>query len=75
MCAFFPPEPGTQPCDGGAQCPGRGFSDMPGPADWSHEGIDYAVSHGLFVGTFVSPTLRKMAASKLYSKMTGMPSR
>ena len=24
---------------------------MPGPRDWSHEGIDYAVSHGLFVGT------------------------
>ena len=26
-------------------------------------------------GIFVSPTLRKMAASKLYSRMTGMPSR
>ena len=42
---FFSAGAGAQPCDGGAQCPGRGFSDMPGPRDWSHEGIDYAVSH------------------------------
>ena len=26
-------------------------------------------------GIFVSPTLRKMAASKLYKRITGMPSR
>ena len=78
MCAFFPPEPGTQPCDGGAQCSGRGFSDMPGPRDWSHEGIDYAVSHGLFVGTSdttFSPTgamTRSMLVSVLW-RMEGEP--
>ncbi len=72
------PQPGTQPCDGGAQCPGRGFSDMPGPADWSHEGIDYAVSHGLFVGTSdttFSPTgamTRAMLVSVLW-RMEGEP--
>lgn len=75
---FFTPQPGTQPCDGGAQCPGRGFSDMPGPADWSHEGIDYAVAHGLFVGTSdttFSPTgamTRAMLVSVLW-RMEGEP--
>ncbi len=75
---FFPPQPGTQPCDGGAQCPGRGFIDMPGPRDWSHEGIDYAVSHGLFVGTSnttFSPTgemTRAMLVSVLW-RMEGEP--
>lgn len=72
------PQPGTQPCDGGVQCPGRGFSDMPGPADWSHEGIDYAVAHGLFVGTSdttFSPTgamTRAMLVSVLW-RMEGEP--
>lgn len=72
------PQPGTQPCDGGAQCPGRGFSDMPGPGDWSHEGIDYAVAHGLFVGTSdttFSPTgamTRAMLVSVLW-RMEGEP--
>lgn len=72
------PQPGTQPCDGGAQCPGRGFIDMPGPGDWSHEGIDYAVAHGLFVGTSdttFSPTgamTRAMLVSVLW-RMEGEP--
>ena len=72
------PQPGTQPCDGGAQCPGRGFSDMPGPADWSHEGIDHAVSHGLFVGTSdttfspASAMTRAMLVSVLW-RMEGEP--
>ncbi len=38
-------------CDGGASCPGRGFTDMPAPGNWAHGGIDFAVSHGLFAGT------------------------
>ena len=72
------PQPGAQPCDGGAQCPGRGFSDMPGPAEWSHEGIDYAVSHGLFVGTSdttfspASAMTRAMLVSVLW-RMEGEP--
>lgn len=51
---------------------------MPGPADWSHEGIDYAVSHGLFVGTSdttFSPTgamTRAMLVSVLW-RMEGEP--
>ena len=51
---------------------------MPGPRDWSHEGIDYAVSHGLFVGTSdttFSPTgamTRAMLVSVLW-RMEGEP--
>lgn len=51
---------------------------MPGPRDWSHEGIDYAVSHGLFVGTSdttFSPTgamTRSMLVSVLW-RMEGEP--
>ena len=37
-------------CDGGAQCPGRNFSDMPDPSWWSHAGLDYCVEHGILSG-------------------------
>ena len=37
-------------CDGGKDCPGRRFTDMPAPDNWAHEGIDFALSHGLFEG-------------------------
>ena len=37
-------------CDGGAQCPGRNFSDMPAPSYWSHAGLDYCVEHGILSG-------------------------
>lgn len=39
------------PCAGGGTCPSKAFIDVPGPKDWAHEGIDYAVSNGLFNGT------------------------
>ena len=38
-------------CDGGESCPSRRFTDVPGPDNWAHAGIDYAVSRGLFGGT------------------------
>lgn len=37
-------------CDGGKDCPGKQFTDMPPADNWAHEGIDYAISHGLFNG-------------------------
>lgn len=37
-------------CDGGKDCPGRNFTDMPPANHWAHEGIDFALSHGLFEG-------------------------
>ncbi|MBQ3356873.1 MAG: S-layer homology domain-containing protein [Oscillospiraceae bacterium] len=37
-------------CDGGADCPGKIFTDMPPATHWAHEGIDFALSHGLFEG-------------------------
>lgn len=37
-------------CDGGLMCPGFQFVDMPSASDWSHAGIDFALSNGLFQG-------------------------
>lgn len=40
----------SKPCDGGAACPGKRFTDMPSAGNWAHAGIDYAVANGLFSG-------------------------
>lgn len=40
----------TKKCDGGKDCPGRNFTDMPPANHWAHEGIDFALTHGLFEG-------------------------
>ena len=37
-------------CDGGKDCPGKKFTDMPPADNWAHEGIDFAISQGLFEG-------------------------
>lgn len=60
-------------CDGGAQCPGRNFSDMPAPSWWSHAGLDYCVEHGILSGVGdgkISPsglTTRAQFVQMLYS--------
>ena len=46
----IPPTGGSTVCPGG---PSYGFRDVAGPADWSHEGIDYCVRRSLMVGTGV----------------------
>ena len=38
------------PCNGGENCPGAKFTDMPEAQNWSHTGVDYALNHGLFNG-------------------------
>ncbi len=50
--ALIPPvaEEEDVPCDGGENCPAKSFTDIPGPGDWAHAGIDYAVENGLFNG-------------------------
>lgn len=48
-----PDKPEETPCDGGAGCVSRKFSDVDA-GQWYHPYIDYAVSHNLFGGT--SPT-------------------
>ena len=40
----------SKPCDGGAGCPSKQFTDVPGPSNWAHVGIDYAVKNQLFAG-------------------------
>ena len=60
-------------CDGGAQCPGRNFSDMPDPSWWSHAGLDYCVQRGILSGVGggrISPsglTTRAQFVQMLYS--------
>ena len=44
------PKTGETPCDGGANCPGRRFTDMPAAGHWAHAGIDFALKQGLFNG-------------------------
>ena len=50
---IIPPTGGSGVCPGGPSCPSYGFSDVAGPSDWSHEGIDYCVRRSLMVGTGV----------------------
>ena len=50
---IIPPTGGSTACPGGPSCPSYGFRDVAGPADWSHEGIDYCVRRSLMVGTGV----------------------
>ena len=65
-------------CNGGANCPGRCFTDMPKVNNWAHAGIDYAVENGLFSGmsetTFEPNTAmtRAMLVRVLWL-MTGSP--
>ncbi len=40
-----------RPCDGGDDCPSKRFTDVAGPRDWTHAGIDFVVDRGLFNGT------------------------
>ena len=50
---IIPATGGSGVCPGGPSCPSYGFSDVAGPSDWSHEGIDYCVRRSLMVGTGV----------------------
>lgn len=65
-------------CPGGPTCPGYAFRDMPVPADWSHEGLDYCIYRGYIAGTSastVAPTgvcTRAQLVSILY-RMQGEP--
>lgn len=38
-------------CDGGEDCPGARFRDMPRAGSWSHPGVDFALRNNLFNGT------------------------
>ena len=48
---IIPATGGSSVCPGSPSCPSYGFSDVAGPNDWSHEGIDYCVRRSLMVGT------------------------
>ena len=49
--AFAPlPDDRPKPCDGGTDCPSRGFTDLGGVGIWYHEAVDYVLRNGLMGG-------------------------
>ena len=61
---IIPATGGSTVCPGGPSCPSYGFRNVAGPADWSHEGIDYCVRRSLMVGTGVGTFSPDMACSR-----------
>ena len=39
------------PCDGGENCPGNMFTDMPAKGNWAHDAIDWAIVNKITAGT------------------------
>ncbi len=39
-----------KPCDGGADCPSRSFTDLRSVGTWYHEAVDYVLRNGLMGG-------------------------
>lgn len=50
VSARFVPLAGEASCDGGADCPSRGFTDLGGAGTWYHEAVDYVLRNGLMGG-------------------------
>lgn len=49
--AFAPlPDDTETPCDGGAGCPSRSFTDLGTVGMWYHEAVDYVLQNGLMNG-------------------------
>ncbi|MEY8317927.1 S-layer homology domain-containing protein [Oscillospiraceae bacterium 50-58] len=44
------PDDTQKPCDGGENCPSRGFTDLGGVGMWYHEAVDYVLRNGLMNG-------------------------
>lgn len=65
-------------CGGGDSCPGGAFVDYPLSSDWAHNGIDFCISNGLFLGesdTKFAPNrtmTRAMLVTVLY-RLEGTP--
>ena len=49
--SFVPlPDDTQKPCDGGADCPSHGFTDLGTVGTWYHEAVDYVVEAGVMQG-------------------------
>ena len=44
------PDDTQKPCDNGADCPSRGFTDLGTVGTWYHEAVDYVLRNGLMGG-------------------------
>ena len=51
LSSELPPDFFNEDCDGGADCPGRIFSDMPSAGHWAHLPIDWALTRHITAGT------------------------
>ena len=73
------PEDTQNVCDGGADCPSHGFTDLGGAEAWYHEAVDFVLRNGLMSGytsTLFGPDenlSRAQLAQILYNK-EGKPS-
>ena len=70
---------GQTACEGGEDCPGSAFADMPAQDNWAHEGIDFLLCNGIMNGvsaTSIAPDTvmnRAMLVTLLW-RMSGCPS-
>ncbi len=77
--AFAPlPEDAEQPCDGGADCPSHGFTDLGTEGTWYHEAVDYVLRNGLMSGygdgTFgPDDNLSRAMLAQILHNMEGRP--
>jgi len=74
----FLPEDVKQPCDGGADCPSHGFTDLGTVGTWYHGAVDYALRKGLMSGygdgTFgPDDNLSRAMLAKILHNMKGRP--
>lgn len=81
MFVFALPVQAAPECNGGSECPSNGYSDVPGPSNWAHTGIDFCIDAG-YMGSTSTKTLtfepktlvsRAMVASIMY-RIAGAPS-
>ncbi len=80
VMAVFAPLPGDKqkPCDGGADCPSRGFTDLGSVGTWYHEAVDYVLRSSLMGGygngTFgPSNNLSRAQFAQILFNMEGRP--
>ena len=80
VMAVFAPLPGDKqkPCDGGADCPSRRFTDLGSVGTWYHEAVDYVLRSSLMGGygngTFgPSNNLSRAQFAQILFNMEGRP--
>lgn len=77
--AFAPlPDDTETPCDGGAGCPSRSFTDLGTVGMWYHEAVDYVLQNGLmngYSGSLFGPddNLSRAQLAQILFRIAGSP--